>query len=143
MKNKLKCILLVDDDEATNFINKMVLDRSNIAEHIEVTWNGREALDYLTCQGKYESNANNYPQPSLIFLDINMPRMDGWEFMDEYSKLADYQKGGIVIIMLTTSLNPDDKNKAENIKDISEFKNKPLNYGTVDGIMKKYYPNMI
>lgn len=143
MKNKLNCVLLVDDDEATNFINKMVLERSGIAHHIEVTWNGREALDYLTGQGKYESNKDNYPQPSIIFLDINMPRMDGWEFMEEYSKLEENQKGGVVIIMLTTSLNPDDKQKADSISDISEFKNKPLNYGTVEDIMKKYYPDMI
>lgn len=127
MTNKLHCILLIDDDEATNFINKKVIERVAITSHIETVLNGREAIDYLTKAGKYKNL--DCPKPQLILLDVNMPIMDGWEFIEMYKKLDENYKANIKIIMLTTSLNPDDKKRAEKIAEISEFRYKPL---TVD-----------
>ncbi|HEX8015076.1 MAG TPA: response regulator, partial [Flavobacterium sp.] len=78
MKNKLSCVLLIDDDFATNFINKKIVQKANITEHIQVALNGKEAIDYLCNKGKFESQETINPQPQLVFLDINMPVMDGW-----------------------------------------------------------------
>ena len=121
----LDCILLIDDDEATNFINKMVIKKADFDVNIEVCENGKHGLDYLTCQGRYSSE-KEFPQPGIIFLDINMPGMNGWEFMEKYKNLPDNQKARIVIAMLTTSLNPDDEFKGENNEEIRSFMNKPL-----------------
>ena len=84
MKTKLNCILLVDDDEPTNFLNQMVIEELDIAEQIRVAQNGQEALTYLKKTGIGDEN---FPLPDLILLDINMPAMNGWEFLERYRKL--------------------------------------------------------
>ncbi len=140
MNKKLDCILLVDDDFSTNFLNQMILKKAGIAEHVETVLNGKEALEYLTNTGKYEANGTVFPRPSLIFLDINMPVMDGWEFLAAYHKLPEYQKGQIVIVMLTASFNPDDETRAGKIPEITGFRNKPLSLKMLADIMEKYFP---
>ena len=82
MDKPLKLILLVDDDEATNFLHKIMINDAGCAQGIHVAKNGKEAIEYLTnaIEGKY-------PQPDLIFLDINMPVMNGWEFLDEFEQI--------------------------------------------------------
>jgi len=143
MKKKLNCVLLIDDDLGTNFINHMLIKKAGITDHIETVLNGKEALDFITNKGKYEKAGNVFPQPMLTLLDINMPVMDGWEFLDAYHKLEEHQKGKIVIIMLTTSLNPDDVTRAEEISDVSGFKNKPLTMETIDDIMQQYFSDYL
>jgi len=122
----LDCILLIDDDESNNYLHKMVIEHSKIEAFVQVTYDGIEALEFLTCTGKFEK-ATKYPQPGIIFLDINMPRMNGWEFLTEYEKLPDEQKGKIVMAMLTSSLNQDDIDIAEANCNVKGFINKPLN----------------
>ena len=143
MNKKLNCVLLVDDDEATNFLNKMVLNKSGIAEHIETLLNGKEAIDYITSKGKYENKEHYYPKPKIIFLDINMPVMDGWEFIAAYKNLDEEVKDKMIIVMLTTSFNPDDKIKADAIPEITSLRNKPLSYEVIDEIMKTYFEEYI
>jgi CheY-like chemotaxis protein len=139
MKVKLNSVLLVDDDEATNFINRRIIEKSGIASHIEVAYNGKEALDYLCCSGKYEKIGAPFPKPKLILMDINMPVMDGWEFLEAYRKLDNDKKSDKILIMLTTSFNPDDKIKAENILEISGFQSKPLDLLKVSRMMNTYF----
>lgn len=141
MKKKLNCVLLVDDDEATNYLNSIYIEEADIAERIETVLNGREALDYLTSRGKHKIKDELHPQPDLILLDINMPVMDGWDFIQAYKKLDDDMKNNIIIAMLTTSLNPDDKLKAEKISEISVFEHKPLSKKMLKELMEKYFPN--
>ncbi len=101
MKRKLDCIMLIDDNEDDNFYHQIVIRDMEITNEIKIAESGFEALEMLT----KENDA-----PELIFLDINMPAMNGWEFLDEYNKLSDEQKASVIIIMLTTSLNPADRN---------------------------------
>ncbi len=136
MKTKLNCVLLVDDDEPTNFLNEMVINQSGFAEKVVATQGGREALEYL----KSMENGK-HPQPDLILLDINMPAMNGWEFLEEYKKLSPAQQGKIVVIMLTTSLNPDDWDMAQKIDAINDFINKPLTVEALEEILNKHFSN--
>jgi len=131
MPKKLNCILLIDDDEAVNFIHSKLIKKSGCAKVVAIARNGLEALEFLTTKvdGKY-------PQPDLIFLDINMPVMNGWEFLDEYQELDKEQKGNELIVMLTTSLNPDDKEKAKKLANINEFHPKPLNLEHLNKILE-------
>jgi CheY-like chemotaxis protein len=135
MKKKLNCVLLVDDDDGTNFINRKIIEKAGIAEYIHTSLNGKEAIDYLS----KVSNEGIYPQPDLILLDINMPVMDGWEFVEAYENLKIGQKGKIIIVMLTTSLNPDDKKKADHYNAISDFEFKPLTLKKLEEIIKKHF----
>lgn len=140
MKKKINCVLLIDDDEPTNFLSQMVIEKANCAEEIQVANSGEHAINYLTSQGTFSNESNNYPRPDLIFLDVNMPAMNGWEFLQKYNELEKEHKGNIVIIMLTTSLNPDDRLKSEDIPHVSGFENKPLTSEKLDAILKKYFP---
>ena len=136
---KLNSVLLIDDDMATNFISKMIITKAEITDHIETVLNGQQALDYLTNKGKYEKSGDTFPQPTLILLDINMPVMDGWEFAEAFTKLEENQKGKIVIIMLSSSLNPDDKERASKLSAISCFKNKPLTKEVLTSILNDFF----
>ncbi|WP_295121923.1 response regulator [uncultured Chitinophaga sp.] len=134
----LECILLVDDDHATNFINSIIIKKAQLDVHVQVVTNGQEALEYLTSTGKFAGQTNRV-QPGIVFLDINMPAMNGWEFLEEYNKLSDEQKAQIVIAMLTTSLNPDDERKANSINDIKGFLSKPLTIEKLEQVIGRFF----
>ncbi|AOW11216.1 response regulator [Flavobacterium gilvum] len=136
---KLNSVLLIDDDAATNFISKMLIKKAGITDHIETVLNGKQALEYLTNTGDYERLDSIYPKPMLILLDINMPIMDGWEFAEAYSKLNENQKEGTVVVMLSSSLNPDDKERASSLPAISSFQNKPLTTERLTSIIDTFF----
>ncbi len=134
----LDCILLIDDEESNNFLNKMIIEQVGIDAHIQETYNGLEALEFLTCTGKFSSK-KEFPQPGIILLDINMPLMNGWEFLEEYKKLPAEQKGKIIMAMLTLSLNQDDMARAEANKDLIKYISKPLSLEKLEAILNRYF----
>lgn len=135
---KLNCILLVDDYEADNYFNNYILKEAEVCNHIQIALNGEEALEYLNKSSENDQNGL-HPKPELIFLDINMPRMNGFEFLEEYQKLDESLKSSIIIIMLTTSLNPDERARALQIEEVKEFMNKPLSPETIHELINKYF----
>jgi CheY-like chemotaxis protein len=137
MPRRLNCILLIDDDEATNYLHRLILNRLDCVDRIEIFQSAKEAVKYLAGQGKY---MNNNPVPDMIFLDINMPSMNGWEFIEQFRKIKDGSP--IVVVMLTTSLNPDDEFLSEKIPEITVFKNKPLTRGMVEGLLNEFFPDI-
>jgi CheY-like chemotaxis protein len=143
MKKKLNCVLLVDDNESDNFLHERVLERSGITENIGIALNGKEALYFLTHKGGCGESAEIQGQPELIFLDINMPVMDGWEFLEEYQKLGPLQSGKVIISMLTTSINPEDRIKAEKLIESDCFHYKPLTLKMIGDIMKRHFPEYL
>ncbi|WP_432412066.1 response regulator [Rasiella sp. SM2506] len=136
MSNALKKILLIDDSESDNFIHSRLLKKENIAEEIVIKYSATDALDYLSTLVE-----KKYPQPELIFLDINMPGMNGWEFLEHYEKLEIDQKGGIVITMLTTSSSDTDRVKASTNTLINRFENKPLTKKRLYDILETHFPD--
>lgn len=141
MSYKLKSILLVDDDDATNFINKKILSRLNIAQQIHVALNGKEAIEFLENKnGIPVENAEN-AAPQLILLDINMPVMDGWEFMDAYHLLPNEKKAEVIVVMLSTSGNPDEIKRAQSNPEISGYNSKPLDPDLLLEIIEMHFSN--
>jgi len=136
MKQKLNCILLVEDDEATNFFHKEIINQGGYAAQIQIAQDGLEAIEYL--QRAIEGKC---PEPELLFLDINMPRLNGWEFLEGYRKIKGQQKSNTVIVMLTTSLNPEDLIKAQTSKEVSGFRNKLLTRKMMEEIAEEYFPD--
>jgi CheY-like chemotaxis protein len=134
MQHKLNCVLVIDDDEPTNFLNQIIVENSGCAEHVKAVQSGQEALEYLTTREK-----DKCPRPDLIFLDINMPAMNGWEFLEKYKSLNKEEQGKIMVVMLTTSLFPEDKVKAEEMPEVSGFENKPLTPEKLDRILAKFF----
>lgn len=133
---KLKCVLLVDDNDADNYVHSRLLRKEGVAERIEVALNGADAMTFLSTP---EADGR-YPQPEIVLLDVNMPRMNGWEFLQAYETLPYEQTAGVVVVMLTTSLNPDDEERAAQIRAIDRFMNKPLERETLYELLEEHFP---
>lgn len=131
---KVGCVLLIDDDESTNFINEIVIDNEGCAEKVLSIDSGEHALKLLN-----SLKAEEALRPDLIFLDVNMPGMNGWEFLQEYEQLPQKTRENSVVIMLTTSPNPDDKHRAEGIPEVKEFVNKPLTGEMIREIIAEHF----
>lgn len=134
MKRKLPSVLLIDDDYVTNFLNTKVIEHAKITEHVEVKLNGKEALDFLTDKAS---------SPTLILLDINMPVMDGWEFLQAYEQKALDKKNKSNIVMLSTSSNPDDMERAKQLAFVCDFKSKPLTSEILEEIIHNHFEDYL
>ena len=133
MEKKFRNILLIDDDNSSNFFHKRLLTKkTDFAENVIVANDGKEGIELL----KKNKNGEGIT-PDIIFLDINMPVMDGWDFLEEYEKLAPELKAKTVVIMLTSSLNPDDRDKALSYEDVNAMYNKLLNQEILNDIEEK------
>jgi CheY-like chemotaxis protein len=130
---KLNCIMLIDDNPDDNMIHERVIRKADAAKHIIVRENALAALAYLQNKHLHED-----AHPDLIFLDINMPGMNGWEFLLEYNKLDKELQGKVIVVMLTTSKNPDDKARALEFNIAFDFKTKPLTKEMLEETIDKY-----
>ncbi|TMM57245.1 response regulator [Maribacter algarum] len=133
----LNSILLVDDDEISNLFNKIFIGKLNLNVDVDFVLNGREALDLLIPSEEYTTVL----MPCLLLLDIKMPLMDGWQFLEAYEEQVSAEiKDEITIIMLTTSKNEGDKIKAMKNPIIKEFIQKPLSEKALRTLVAKYFP---
>ena len=113
-------VLLIDDDNATNYLHEYYLKEWNICNEVLTAEDGRSALDL------FEKTPNLLSAPnSLILLDINMPVMNGFEFLQEYEKLSTDIKAEYLFIMLTTELSATYQERANQMSDIDGFVKKP------------------
>ncbi|MBU2945762.1 response regulator [Zobellia uliginosa] len=126
----INTIVLVDDDTATNYIHETYLKRVNCVENVLSYTRGETALEYLQSLKTF---------PELIFVDINMPTMDAWEFLDMYEKLDMSLKINTRVILLTTSIMASDKEKIDKYTQIDEVLFKPLNEPVIKQVMNKYF----
>lgn len=138
--NKVDSILLVDDDHPTNFYNSIIIEDLDCANNVMFMQSAQEALDYL--QMGFDNK--DFVRPNLLFLDINMPGMNGWEFLEELAemKTEQYDVSEIVIIILSSSLNPDDRTKAITNPFVKDFMNKPLSEECLMHVMNTYFNNV-
>ena len=131
---RIPTILLVDDDETTNFLHERLLDRLRIADQVLLATNGRQALDLLASPDSLFGSTN----PILVLLDLNMPVMDGFEFLEAFQALPSAQQRGIVVVVLTSSLNAQDLRRTNCLR-VAGFLNKPLNHAKVDSLLHIYF----
>lgn len=119
--NKIKNLALVDDDEIFVFLTKMTIEESNIVDMVKVFRNGREAINFLS-----ENSHDPAQLPEVILLDLSMPVMDGWQFLEEYIVLKPRIGKKIVIYVVSSSISPDDIQKAKNINEVTDYIIKPV-----------------
>jgi CheY-like chemotaxis protein len=132
---KLDRILLIDDDNITNYINERIIKKSDICKEVKVLKNGLDAISYLQ---KNIDQSNK--RVRLIFLDIKMPVLDGFGFLEKFQELKFPGQDKIVIIMLTTSTHLLDMGKLFN-SGTSDFLTKPLSLEKLMNVYKKYFQN--
>ncbi|AKD02237.1 response regulator [Pontibacter korlensis] len=139
MMRKLSGILLIDDDDTTNFLNQRLLERMEVTNHIRTFVNGKQAFDYLynVSNKNYETESSDYFQPELIFLDINMPVMDGFEMLDLYERLNNDFRKNIVMVVLTTSTHPQDTANSKRYN--ADYITKPLTAEKMNALLEKHF----
>jgi len=131
MDNDLKFIL-VDDDDLTNLIHDMTLkDALGEKVLVETFVKPEEALEFI--QNTYTENSD----PTILFLDINMPGINGWEFLERYEKFSPAVKSRINIYILSSSVDPRDVRRAEENKNVLGFLSKPLSAENISSITGK------
>lgn len=133
-EHKLNCVMLIDDDDATNFIHSYLFKKTNFTKTIIVKENGEDALDYLL-----DPDDENCIKPDAIFLDLNMPLMDGWQFLEEYMEAYKDKKDQVRLFILTNSDNPDDIARAQNLEDVLSYQHKPLKREVLDELHTQYF----
>ena len=117
--NKYNFVVFIDDDDGVNTFHKIVLNLSGISEQAKFFDKPEEALDFFK-----QLKEDDGLFPEVIFLDINMPRVNGWDFLEKYGKLNIISDTKVV--MLTSSLNPEDKERADNNPLVDTYLSKPL-----------------
>jgi len=122
----LDSILFIDDDPITLMLCKMVIKKASFSNEIATAKNGEEALLYFNTLKQLDSNNEFKKQPQLIFLDLNMPVMGGWEFLDSFSTAdyADYNKTKVII--LSSTIDPEDLEKSKKYPMVIDFLSKPI-----------------
>ncbi|MDZ4714502.1 MAG: response regulator [Cytophagales bacterium] len=120
-KKPIDLVMLVDDNDTDNFISKRIIEITGFADRIEVKNSGKSALDYL-------AQHQNSPEdlPNIIFLDINMPVVDGFVFLYEFEKFKELVKTKCKVIILSSSDNKRDIDKIVNNNYVIKFVTKPL-----------------
>ncbi|QKG51401.1 response regulator [Hymenobacter sp. BRD67] len=130
----ISCTLLVDDDDTTNFLNQTLLRRMAISDAVLVAQNGQEALDLLHQHCELPASPTC---PALILLDMKMPLMNGFEFLQAYAQRPE-RENPTVVIMLTTSLNPKDVEQMQGLP-IAGYLTKPLTRDKVNQVLYDHF----
>ncbi|WP_157976107.1 response regulator [Lewinella sp. IMCC34191] len=124
--------MLIDDSETDNFIHSRRLKKMGLSDQIVIRMDGRQGLAYLT-----ETDANG--RPDLLFLDINMPVMDGWEFLDEYQQLPADKRAQVTVVMLTSSVGDTDYARAHAYTIIDGHEAKPLTEDKITNLVNLHF----
>ncbi|GGH35108.1 response regulator [Dyadobacter endophyticus] len=117
----LEILCVIDDDKIFTYLLKRIIEKAKIAREIIFFENGRDALDYISL-----NRENTLKLPQLILLDINMPILDGWQFLNEYGKLKPDVPQPISICMMSSSVEVDDYNRAMGSGHVMDYLQKPV-----------------
>ena len=132
-QNSIGNVLLVDDDQTTNHVNKRLLLRSGFAQNVEVAKNGQEAIDYLNRTTSSGAGSGT----DLLLLDLKMEGMDGFSFLEAYSQLPEEKKAKI-LVALTSSASFYDLTRLQQFPDVSEHIYKPLTDGHLKNLKERF-----
>lgn len=126
-------IWIVDDDKLYQFTMQKTVEKTYLVDKFAAFLDGKEAFDALTTR-QHDSNQI----PDMIFLDINMPVMDGWEFLDKYLQMKPSLPKESIIYVVSSSIDTSDKAKARNIEGIADILVKPISKERFVELFQKY-----
>jgi CheY-like chemotaxis protein len=121
--------MLIDDNEIDNLINQKMIEAASITQNIYTHTGAKSAIEFL--RNMEQLDVAEKVLPDVIFLDIDMPLMDGFQFLDEFEKLSNNTKNKCKIVMLTSSINPQDFNRSKKYDNVKLYLNKPLSHDSI------------
>lgn len=128
----LKNLTIVDDDDIFVFLTTKIIEQTNLIDLIKVFGNGLDAINFL------KENKNNVDAlPDIILLDLSMPIMNGWQFLEKYNKLNPTIGKKITIYICSSSISPDDITRAKTISEVSDYIIKPITKDKLIDLIKK------
>lgn len=130
--NQIKTLTLVDDDEIFVFLTKRTIEETKLVELIKVFENGLDALNFLKA-----NKDNTDALPEIILLDLSMPIMNGWQFLEEFTLLNPMIGKTITIYICSSSISPDDVARAKAISEVTDYIIKPVNKEKLIELIKK------
>ena len=122
----LELIMCIDDDPITLMLFKKVVQKASFAKEIIYNYNGQEAITFI------DNIKNEDTKPELLFLDLNMPVMGGWEFLDLFNNSNYYHSNKTKVIILTSTIDPEDIKKSKTYPNVIEFLSKPITVEMLD-----------
>ena len=133
MEAKLRCVMLVDDNPDDNYFHQRVIGKYDRSLKVISMESASEAMAFL------KSNPQREIHPDLIFLDVNIPGMNGWEFLDAFNNLDAEIREKSVVVLLTTSEDQQISSREKPRKFLTDFKSKPLTVNILQDLKAKYF----
>ena len=123
---KFETVYIIDDDNSYQFVTKKTIEATSLVQQIKIFPNGKEAIDFL-------EKAIDAPEllPDLILLDLSMPVMDGWDFLENFLLMKPTIGKSIKIYIVSSSISPVDIGRANNISDVTDYIVKPITKDTI------------
>lgn len=138
--------LLIDDSETDRYIARRVLSRSDAIRNVEERSDGSKVLELFKKPAEFEKLCGPRPPPTLVFIDINMPGMSGFELLESMQELGNSgtldASSSCIVIMLTSSSFSGDREKALNFDFVADYVEKPLNRDKLQTIVERHYPDL-
>ncbi len=134
----LKTILCVDDDPITLMLCKKVIVKAAFSEEIMFANNGQEAFELFKAMTLQKKEGQSFQIPQLIFLDLNMPVMNGWEFLDLFQESLVNEFNETKVIILSSTIDPADYQKAKGYEMVSHFLSKPITVEMLENLKPLY-----
>ena len=125
-------VFLIDDDNIYQYTARVILESTGLAKQIQSFYNGNDAINYFADPKNFDSET----LPDVIFLDINMPIMDGWEFLEEYKQFQGKLPKPIAIYMVSSSVNSSDMQKSRSYNAVSDYLVKPVSRSKYQELME-------
>lgn len=119
---------IIDDDNIYVSLIKKIIQSKNLCSELLIFNNGQQSMNY------FKENINKDKIPEIILLDLNMPVMDGWEFLEKFSKIKDNLQKEIKLYVVSSSINPSDVNRAKSSPAVQDYLIKPVHIKNLESI---------
>ncbi|WP_295178429.1 response regulator [uncultured Christiangramia sp.] len=135
MGQKVELACIIDDDKIYVNLVKKIIEIKKLSENLLIYKNGKEALDYF--KNSMSSVTHENLLPDIIFLDLNMPVMDGWEFLNEFLKIKNNLNKKITLYVVSSSIDPRDLERVKSFNMVTDYLIKPIELKKFEKIFDK------